>query len=139
VLSESGKIWGHQFLSGVAEWLESRNVFMRAMTFSDSRDIPVGFLARTGQQLQQLDLFGCKNIANASFCAFTTRLPRLEDVSLYDCYQIEDKSLEHLADFCPRLHTVDLSLTSVSDYGLMRLGEGCRGLKKVNYSFGFNR
>ena len=57
VLSVSRKMRriGYQFDSGVAEWLESRNVFMRMLRFRDQvMDLPAGFLACTGSQLLEI-------------------------------------------------------------------------------------
>ena len=73
VLSVSANEIGYNFDSGVAEWLESRNVFMRAMKFRDNeRDIPAGFLARTGQQLLQIDI-SCCVLVSAFRCSDISR------------------------------------------------------------------
>ena len=135
VLSVSRNKRGYKFDSGVAAWLESRNVFMRAVKFCDrKRDIPAGFLARTGKQLLKIDLTGCRKVSDAGLLEFVRRCPRLEDVSLGGCEDILDTAVASLAKHCPGLHTVDLDNTRVSDTGLASLGEGCRALKSIRLS-----
>ena len=109
----------YKFDSGVCEWLESRNVFMRALKFRDvERDIPAGLLARTGKQLLEIDLSGCSRISDAEFVSLTSRCPRLQSVNLMSCANITDATAVSLSQHCPRLHTIDFYCTKISDAGL---------------------
>ena len=160
VLSVSRNERGYKFNSGVAEWLESRNVFMRALKFYDRElDIPAGFLTRTGSQLLKLDLTDCRKVSDAGFAELVgccpsledvkleglaisdTGLrklaegcPSLEDVGLENCTNISDDGAASLATHCTGLHTLNLGSTHVTDTGLTSLGEGCRALKKIDIS-----
>jgi hypothetical protein len=132
VISVSGGKRGYTFNSGVAEWLESRNVFMRALKFYDGvRDIPAGLLARTGRQLLQIDLDGCFRISDAGFSDFVKSCPRLEVVNI-SYTNITDEGVASLGQRCSLLHTLDLSGTGFTDSGLAALGAVCTDLKKIN-------
>jgi hypothetical protein len=132
VLSVSGKTDGYTFNSGVGAWLESRYVFMHTLKFhDDQRDIPAGFLARTGQQLLHLDLDHCGNITDARLSELAGSCPRLENVNLSRCQSITDGAAASLAKHCPGLHSLSLSNTRIGDAGLALLGEDCRGMKQI--------
>ena len=67
VLSVSNSF--HKFNSGVATWLESRNIYMRALAFRDlKRDIPVGFLELTGRNMLEIDFTNCYSISELELC-----------------------------------------------------------------------
>jgi hypothetical protein len=133
VLSESESCY--KFDSGVAVWLESRNVFMRELSFHDGSwivTIPTGFLARTGQQLLSLDLDSCSNISDTVMHQLLQTFPRLEEISLSECFSISDTTLAFLVQHCPRINTLNLNLTRISDAGLAILAQACRALKQVD-------
>jgi hypothetical protein len=108
VLSVSGRVKAHYFTSGVAEWLESRKVFMKALNFVNSKgDLPVNFLARIGSQLMELNLSYCVNITNAPLEKLTKNCTRLEVLNLYEvmvvAFEFVCNSTLHgvpLAQFC---------------------------------------
>ena len=133
IQSVSEKEWGYSFNSGVAEWLESRNVFMRALTFSDNkRDIPAGLLARTGRQLLQINLSMCSSLTDTGLAEFVGSCPKLGGVCVSFCEEVTDESVTSLAAHFPRIHTLDVSYTQVTDAGLVQFGKGCRELKLLN-------
>jgi F-box/leucine-rich repeat protein 2/20 len=132
VLSVSENEDGYMFNCGVAEWLESRNVFMRALKFCDlARDIPAGFLARTGRQLLEIELDECHSVTDAGLTELVGYCPRLEVVKFSDCREVTDAAATTLAQHCPGLHTVDLSGTQVTAEGIAKLGESCKSLKTL--------
>jgi hypothetical protein len=133
VLSVSRNEQGYRFDSGVAEWLESRNIFMRALTFSDGRkDIPhIHFLEHTGSQLLELDLVRCYKISNDRLEKLAGFCPLLQELCLFECGNIADVGVSSLAQHCPRLHTLILQGTQVTDTALAKLAQGCNSLKKL--------
>jgi hypothetical protein len=121
----------YQFNSGVCDWLESRHVYMRALNFlDDRRDIPVGFLARTGQQLLKLDLI-CLQLSDGETGKLFARCPRLEDVSLHTCRGINNATMAKLVQSCPQIRSLGILHTSITDEGLACIGQGCRALKRI--------
>ena len=128
---------GYDFNSGVAEWLEDRNIFMRTLRFywkdksSNRGVIPAGFLASTGQQLLSLTIAD-RTISDAAWAELLKRCPRLEDVRMGCNENITDVGASNLAHFLPKLHYLCICETKVTDIGLGRLGEGCIYLKYIN-------
>jgi hypothetical protein len=132
VLSVSGREDGYKFDSGVAEWLETRHVFMRALKFEDSqREIPAGFLARIGRQLLRINLDGCTLISDAEMDKLAARCPRLQNVCLRSCSKITDATAASIATHCQGISVLDLSYTRVTDIGLGVIGGKCRGLEEI--------
>jgi hypothetical protein len=127
----------YSFDCGLADWLENRKVFMRALTFYDAHnDIPAGFLALTGQQLLKLDLTTSKMISEAALVSLIGSCPRLENVRLPP--NSSSATMASLAQHCPRLHTIHLSELSsprLTDEGLAFLGEGGGALRNVEFRF----
>ena len=130
----------HSFDSGVGEWLESRNVYMRGLKFYDGeRDIPVGFLARTGRQLQQLTIcfLSSDNISSSELSKLVGRCPNLQEVDM----GVTDEVLSQLGESCSELKSICLCLplaTSISDIGVGKLAKGCRKLEQVILNYNRN-
>lgn len=131
MLSESNSF--HTFDSGVTDWLESRSIFMRALTFRNKscRDIPAGFLKSTGQELLEIDINMCVGVSDSELCKFFERCPKLKIVNL-SCQLIGDTVAANIAKHCPGLQMIDLTDNLITDNGLVSLGEGCRLLKTIN-------
>jgi hypothetical protein len=137
VMKERPERWkGYNFDSGVVAWLESRNVFMRALSFNDCEtDLPDGFLERTGRQLEQIDLQSCYKITDRGMGKLAENCPMLQDVKL-GCFEITDATIFSLVKHCSRLHSVGLSgANNITDEGLLHLAQGCTDLKKIELSF----
>jgi F-box/leucine-rich repeat protein 2/20 len=52
-------------------------------------------------------------------------------VNVGGCSNITDAALASLAKYCPRIQSLDLTNTQITDEGLARIGAGCRALKKL--------
>jgi hypothetical protein len=161
--SVSGRVCrrGYRFDSGVVAWLESRNVFMRALKFSDGeRDIPAGFLARTGRKLLQIDIGGCLYVSDAGLDVLAKSCPMLEDVRIDHSREITVAGIANLGQECPHIHTLrlwntgDVSCTLLAaklaeNYGALKtikiagfsdadvrtLAEGCPLLEDVDFTY----
>jgi hypothetical protein len=121
---------GYKINSGIAEWLESRNVFVRALSFyDDDNDVPAGFLARTGRQLLKIDFNGSSGSEDVGVAELARSCPNLEDVCLSGASEVTDEGLYSLVTHCPNIHTLNIGGTRVTVDGLARLGQGCRALK----------
>ncbi len=164
IYSVSEKVFGrlkrYRFDSGVVAWLESRNVFMRALKFSDEkRDFPAGFLARTGRTLLQIHMDYCSEVSDAGLDILAKSCPRLEDVMI----KYSSVTVAGIANFgqqCPDIHTLRLcyelyaidgttpaaclaedfkalktiEIPSVSDADVFTLAQGCPLLEDVDLS-----
>jgi F-box/leucine-rich repeat protein 2/20 len=138
VLSESESHAYYRFDSGVAVWLESRNVYMRGLCFYNNGNdvtIPTGFLARTGQQLLSLDISDQIKIDDTAMEQLAQIFPRLVEISLSYCSRISDTALASLVRHCPRIHTICLYETPIPDAGLAILAQGYPALKKVELGY----
>jgi hypothetical protein len=159
--SVSGRVCrrGYRFDSGVVEWLESRNVFMRALKFSDKKqDFPAGFLARTGRKLLQIDMAFCFNISDVGLNILATSCPMLEEITPSKIITVA--GIANLGQECPHIHTLrlwntgDVSCTLLAarlaeNYGALKtikiagfsdadvrtLAEGCPLLEDVDFTF----
>jgi hypothetical protein len=105
-----GQIKGYRFDSGVMEWLESRNVFMRALKFHDKKqDFPAGFLAKTGRKLLQIDMIDCDCISDTGVDLLAMSCPMLENVGIETIItgsrEITAVGIANLGQQCPHIHT----------------------------------
>ena len=128
----------HKFNSGVAEWLESRNIFMRGLTFYDSvGDIPAGFLARIGPKLSGLTLISAKGVTFQGLQTIVQNCLNIDSISLgrvrwetivggggYDRYG--------LLGSLRALKSLYIPFTRITDPALCKIAEGCILLEEVH-------
>jgi hypothetical protein len=63
----------------------------------------------------------CSNIGSTGFKSIADNNPLLERIEANELIQIDDNSVLHMIDVCPRLHTLNLAYTNVTDRVLERL------------------
>jgi hypothetical protein len=67
-----------------------------------------------------LNVISCSNIGSIGFKNIADNNPLLERIEAKELIQIDDNSVLHMIDVCPRLHTLNLAYTNVTDRVLER-------------------
>ena len=73
-------------------------------------------------------------ISVAGLCNIAEMCPNLEEVCLSWCNSITDAGLAILAQYCSRIHTVELYDTQITDVGATNLARLCPNLRLLDLS-----
>ena len=116
-------------------WLAQTGEYLEEVDLSDCADITeVGLrLLGTHNGCRMLRVLNCRNCPqiedNALHGFLSLKGAKLEDLNLSGCIDVTDAGMVHIAKFCPNLRALDLSgACRVADDGLLRLARGCRKL-----------
>ncbi|KAI8921239.1 hypothetical protein DFJ77DRAFT_449083 [Powellomyces hirtus] len=86
------------------------NITDEAFNYKSAEDVQ--------KQLTLLCLSGCYNITDSSLTRLLPNLHRLESINVYACENVTDETMITLARCCPRLASLVISKTRVSDVGI---------------------
>ena len=79
-----------------------------------------------------IDLRGCQRLSNAGCAAVAAHSPGLLEVALDGCVIVGEPGVAALAIGCPNLRTASLAGLSLPETAVVRLADGCRGLRRLN-------
>eukprot|EP00794_Sanderia_malayensis_P012757 gene12757-14066_t len=94
-------------------------------------------IAEHCKQLQIVFLRRCSLINDEAIAALTKACPLLIQLNLEGCYEVTDASLNSISMHSPKITSLNVSRTKVTDEGLQLLSNGCCAgqLKEIHVGF----
>lgn len=95
------------------------------------------------ERLERITLANCSKLTDEGLLAFLGNKERrtLVSIDLSDCIQVTDKTITHIAQLCPNLQGLNLSMcketeqafVGVTDDSIVMLARRCPGLRRVKH------
>ena len=118
------------------EWLGTSGVKeLQLPTRMENEEMLIMFGDSEGRfsELQSLNLWGCKNITDASLLKVVKQCSNLQSLDLTGCENITDASLAKVGRGCSNLLLLNLSYCqNITDASLSEVGRGCSNLQTLN-------